>query len=88
MSFAWPAALLALLLVPVAALAYVFAERRRAREADRFARAALLPNVVPQRPGRRRHVPTAVALLAFAARRRRCRTASRRPLAASGTRRP
>lgn len=65
MSFAWPLALLGLLLVPVGVLAYVFAERRRARDAERFARADLLPNVVPSAPGWKRHAPTAIFLVAF-----------------------
>jgi Ca-activated chloride channel homolog len=65
-SFAWPLALVGLLLVPAAVLGYLFAERRRARAAGRFARAELLPNVLPARPGRKRHVPVAVALVAFA----------------------
>jgi Ca-activated chloride channel family protein len=66
MSFAWPLALLGLLLLPLAVAAYVLAERRRERDAARFANPALLPNLVPDRPGRRRHLPPLLALCALA----------------------
>ena len=67
MSFDWPVALLALLIAPVAIAAYVIADRRRARTAARFATPALFPNVVARAPGRLRHVPPAVLLLAVVA---------------------
>lgn len=67
MTFTWPLALVALLLVPVAVGAYVVAERRRTRAASRFGRPDLLPNVVPAAPGWKRHLPTALSLLAFTA---------------------
>ena len=67
MTFAWPLALLGLALLPVAVAAYVLAERRRARDAARFANPALLPNIVRSRPGVKRHLPPLVALLALAA---------------------
>ena len=63
MSFDWPVALLALLVVPLAVGAYVVVDRRRARAAARFARPALLPNVVARAPGRLRHVPPLILLL-------------------------
>jgi Ca-activated chloride channel family protein len=66
-SFAWPLALLGLLLVPVAVGAYAIAERRRRREADSFANPALLPNLLAARPGRKRHLPPLLALGALAA---------------------
>jgi Ca-activated chloride channel family protein len=60
-------ALLALLLVPGAAVAYVLLERRRrADEAAQFASPAIFPNVVGRSPGRLRHVPVAVLLVAVA----------------------
>jgi Ca-activated chloride channel family protein len=62
MSFAWPLALVGLVLVPFAVAGYVFAERRRERDAEKFANPALLPNLVAVRPGRRRHVPPLLAL--------------------------
>ena len=42
-------------------------ERRRERQAAVFANPALVPNLVPRKPGRLRHVPPALALLALAA---------------------
>jgi Ca-activated chloride channel family protein len=67
MSFEWPLALVALLLVPVAIAAYLLGERRRARMAARFAAPALFPNVVGRRPGRLRHLPVAILLVALTA---------------------
>lgn len=67
MSFGWPVALLALLVVPPAVAAYLLADRRRRRDAARFATPALLPNVVARAPGALRHVPPAIVLLAVVA---------------------
>jgi Ca-activated chloride channel family protein len=67
MSFAWPLALLALALIPLAVAAYLVADRRRSRDASRFANPDLLPNLLRSRPGLRRHLPPALALLALAA---------------------
>ena len=67
MSFAWPLMLLALLAVPLAVAGYILLERRRQRQAALFASPALVPNLVGHRPGRLRHVPPALALLALAA---------------------
>ena len=67
MTFQWPLALLALLLVPVAASRYVLLERRRrAGDAAQFASPAIFPNVVGAAPGRLRHLPVAILLLAVA----------------------
>jgi len=66
-SFASPAALWALLLVPVAAAGYVWLERRRVREVASFAAPGLLPNVVDHVPSWRRHLPAGILLLAVAA---------------------
>jgi Ca-activated chloride channel family protein len=66
-SFAWPLALLALRAVPFAVFGYVLLERRRERQAALWATPALVPNLVGRRPGRLRHVPPALALLALAA---------------------
>ena len=63
MSFEAPLGLLALLAVPLAALAYVLLDRRRSRVVARFAAPALFPNVVSRAPGRLRHVPVAILLL-------------------------
>jgi len=68
-SFQAPLFLLALAVVPVAALVYVLVDRRRRAGASRFASPALMPSVAPVRPGFRRHVPLllyAVALTAVA----------------------
>jgi Ca-activated chloride channel family protein len=65
-SFAWPLALLSLLAVPLAVIGYVALERRRRRQAALFATPALVPNLIGRRPGRLRHLPPALALIALA----------------------
>lgn len=67
MSFAAPLFLLGLLLVPVAVVAYVAIERRRASGTGAFASPALMPAVLPHRAGWRRHVAPVGILLALAA---------------------
>lgn len=67
MSFGSPLYLLALLLVPAVVALYLVHHRRRARVAARFASPPLLPNVVDREPGRRRHVPPAILLIALTA---------------------
>jgi Ca-activated chloride channel family protein len=70
-SFGAPLFLLALALVPLAAVLYLRSDRRRrARTAD-FASPRLLPSVAPVQPGFRRHLPllmygTALAAVAIA----------------------
>jgi Ca-activated chloride channel family protein len=66
-TFQWPLALLGLLIVPLAIGAYVLHQRRRGREVARFSTPALFPNAVAKAPGRLRHVPVAVGLLALTA---------------------
>lgn len=71
MSFQAPLFLLALVLVPVAALIYVLADRARKAKATSFASPALMPAVAPLRPGARRHLPlllygAALVAVAFA----------------------
>jgi Ca-activated chloride channel family protein len=66
-SFASPVALWALVLVPIAAGAYIWFQRRRVRDAAEFVSPALFPNVVDQVPGWRRHLPVALLLLAVTA---------------------
>ena len=67
MSFAWPLALWALLLVPAAAALYLLLQRRRKRHVVRFTNLDLLSNLVPRFPGWRRHLPPALLLLALGA---------------------
>ncbi|HSC91352.1 MAG TPA: VWA domain-containing protein [Gaiellaceae bacterium] len=66
MTFAWPAALVGLVAVPVLAALYVLSARKRRRDAARFANPALVPNLVPSSPGWRRYVAPALALVALA----------------------
>jgi Ca-activated chloride channel family protein len=66
-SFGSPIYLLALLLVPAVVALYIVHHRRRSRVAARFASPPLLPNVVDREPGRRRHVPPAILLIALTA---------------------
>ena len=66
MSFAWPLALLLLIVIPVLAGLQVLAARRRRRQAARFANPALVPNLVSSSPGWRRYLPPALALVALA----------------------
>ena len=66
MSFAAPIALAALIALPLLVGAYVVAGRRRRRAAARFANPDLVPNLVPDSPGWRRHVPPVLALVALA----------------------
>jgi Ca-activated chloride channel family protein len=67
MSFARPLVLVALVAVPLAAGLWVAHERRRRRAAAGFSNPALLPNLVESWPGRLRHVPLALFLLALTA---------------------
>jgi Ca-activated chloride channel homolog len=66
-TFDWPLALLALLLVPVLIALYVLRERRRTSFAAGFANPALLPNVIDRAPGWRRHLPLILGLLGLTA---------------------
>jgi Ca-activated chloride channel homolog len=67
MSFAWPAFLWGLLLVPAAGVLYLLAQRRRKRHAVRFTNLELLANLVPRTPGWRRHLPPVLLLMALSA---------------------
>jgi Ca-activated chloride channel family protein len=65
LSFGAPFFLLALLLVPLALVAYLRHERERRAAAAAFVMPALQASVMPGRPGWRRHVPPAVYALAL-----------------------
>jgi Ca-activated chloride channel family protein len=66
-SFSSPWWLLALLLLPLLVGAYLWRERQRERSAAAWANPALVPNLVDRAPGRRRHIPVALLLVALAA---------------------
>ena len=68
MRFEWPIALVALLLIPLALLAYVLVERRRARYAIRFTNLDVLASVLPKNgtAQKRRFIPPLVFALAVA----------------------
>jgi Ca-activated chloride channel homolog len=67
MSFGSPFILWGLLLIPLALVGYWLVQRRRIKYAARFTNLDLLANVVDASPGRRRHIPAALALAALAA---------------------
>ncbi len=67
MSFQTPLALVGLIVVPLLVGLYVWRDRGRRAFSARFGNPALMPNVVDRAPGRRRHIPIAVLLVALAA---------------------
>lgn len=67
MTFEWPLVLIALVVVPLLAGAYLWFDRQRTRSASKFTNPALLPNLVERSPGWRRHLPLAIVLVALAA---------------------
>ncbi|MCO1659672.1 VWA domain-containing protein [Pseudonocardia humida] len=66
MGFQWPLALLALLVVPALAGAYVWQLRRRRRRAVRYSSVALIRAAAPRRAAWKRHAPIALLLGALA----------------------
>ena len=67
MRFQWPLALVALGIVPVLAALYWLWDGRRRAGAARFANPSLLPNLVDRSPGRLRHLPLVIFLVAVTA---------------------
>jgi Ca-activated chloride channel family protein len=65
MTFADPYLLAALIVVPLALIAYVVLARRGRKAMRAAANPALWPNLMPRRPGWRRHVAPALVLLAL-----------------------
>ena len=63
MSFAAPIMLVFLVLVPVAAFAYLWIERRREEKAAQWARPDLVPNLVRRPSARLRHIPAILFLI-------------------------
>jgi Ca-activated chloride channel family protein len=66
-TFADPYLLVTLVAIPLGLILYVMIARRARRSARAAANPALWPNLMPRRPGWRRHVPPALLLLALAA---------------------
>jgi Ca-activated chloride channel family protein len=67
MTFEWPFALVLLVFVPLLAFAYIVMQRRRNRYALRYASVSLVAQAVGKGPGRKRHIPAALYLLAITA---------------------
>jgi Ca-activated chloride channel family protein len=67
MSFGEPTLLIGLILLPLAALAYSALQAKRRRESAAWANPALVPALVRERPGFKRHVPPLLLLVALAA---------------------
>jgi Ca-activated chloride channel family protein len=67
LSFERPLALIALVAIPGLVALWRVQERRRAADATRFSTAALIPNLLPSLPGRRRLIPLGLLLLALTA---------------------
>jgi Ca-activated chloride channel homolog len=66
MSFATPLALLALLVVPLLLLGYLWQLRRKRKQAVRFSDVALVRAAVPKRSRWKRHIPVALFLASIA----------------------
>jgi Ca-activated chloride channel family protein len=67
LSFERPLALIALIAIPGIVMLWRLQERRRTADAARFSTAALIPNLLPHLPGRRRLIPLGLLLLALTA---------------------
>ena len=67
MSFAWPLALLSLLVVPALLGVYWWSLRRRRKQAVRYSSVALLRSVLPKRKRWQRHLPIALLLAGLVA---------------------
>ena len=67
MTFAWPLALLSLLVVPALLAMYWWSQRRRRQQAVRYSSVALLRSVLPKRKRWQRHLPIALLLAGLVA---------------------
>ena len=66
MTFTWPIVLVGLFLVPIVVLLYIGYDGWRRDSAAQFGNPDLLPNVVDREPGRLRHLPLVILLVALA----------------------
>jgi Ca-activated chloride channel family protein len=66
-SFAWPIALVGLVLLPLAIVAAAWRERRRVASRAAFGNPDLLPNLVDRDPGKLRFLPLGILLVVLAA---------------------
>jgi Ca-activated chloride channel family protein len=67
MTFAWPLALLSLIVAPALLGAYWWMQRRRRKQALRYSSVALLRSVLPRRNRWQRHLPVALLLTSLVA---------------------
>ncbi|MDO8567910.1 MAG: VWA domain-containing protein [Dehalococcoidales bacterium] len=65
MPFLWPNLLWLLLLVPALAVVYILAQRRRQKYALRYASLSLVKEALGRGPGKRRHIPAILFLVAL-----------------------
>lgn len=65
MNFLWPGNLYLVLVVPALIAAYVWAQRRRQKYALRYASLSLVREALGKGPGRKRHIPPALFLIAL-----------------------
>lgn len=65
MNFLWPGNLLLVLVVPALIAAYIWAQRRRQKYALRYASLSLVREALGKGPGRKRHIPPALFLIAL-----------------------
>jgi Ca-activated chloride channel family protein len=65
MTFLWPGNLFLVLIVPALIAAYVWAQRRRQKYALRYASLSLVREALGNGPGRKRHIPPALFLVAL-----------------------
>ena len=65
MNFLWPGNLLLVLVVPVLIAVYIWAQRRRQKYALRYASLSLVREALGKGPGRKRHIPPALFLVAL-----------------------
>lgn len=65
MTFLWPGNLFLIIAVPVLLAGYIWAQRRRQKYALRYASLSLVREALGSGPGRRRHIPPALFLLAL-----------------------